>query len=171
MTEHDTHTPRAQRRAQPLKQGAIRALREAAHRPETLDAAVVDRMHSADALRKSRRSLAVRRSRLPELAPADAPRQDTKSFGGLDMTSTAVVNEETRFSKREESRNETAKLTVYVMNAILLVIAFPVGFGMLVFNILGGENLRTTAHVIALTGFAIALTGGAFGSDFLYGVS
>ncbi len=106
---------------------------------------------------------------LPALAPADPPAQRTAPVVGLTVPSKAVRDEETRFSLREETRSPVACLTVYVLNAILLVIAFPIGFGMLVFNILGGENLRTTAHVIALTGFAIALTGGAVGSDFLYG--
>mgnify|MGYP001804308317 CR=1 FL=1 len=49
---------------------------------------------------------------------------------------------------REEPRSETARLTV---------IAFPIGMALLLFNIIGGENLRTTAHVLALTGLAFAL--------------
>ncbi len=142
----------------------MQALREAAKCPEKLDHAVTSRLDSVN----SRRTQPSRRSRLPELAPADSPRRNGKAFVGIDMSSTAVIDEETRFARREESGNDTAKITVYVMNAILLIMAFPVGFGMLVFNILGGENLRTTSHVIALTGFAIALTGGAFGSDFLF---
>jgi hypothetical protein len=99
-----------------------------------------------------------RRSRLPELEPADAPRQPHKPFIGIDMSSDAVMADETRFSHREETKSETARLTVYALNATLLIMAFPVGFGMLVFNILGGENLRTTAHVMALTGMGIALS-------------
>lgn len=58
---------------------------------------------------------------------------------------------------REEARSETARLTVYALNGILMIIAFPIGMALLLFNIIGGENLRTTAHVLALTGLAFAL--------------
>ena len=44
------------------------------------------------------------------------------------------------------------------MNMIVIVMALPVGLALLAFNILGGENLRTTAHVIALTGMGAALS-------------
>ena len=50
------------------------------------------------------------------------------------------------------------RLTVHALCGILLVMAFPVGMAALIFNILGGENIRSTAHVIALTGTAIALS-------------
>ena len=59
--------------------------------------------------------------------------------------------------KRPENKHVIARLTVYVMNLIVMVMALPVGVALLVFNILFGENLRTTAHVIALTGMAMAL--------------
>ena len=95
------------------------------------------------------------RKRLPDLEPAQ-PSNDTTSR--VLFTSASIKEESTVFTEREECGNETAKLTVYVMNAILFVIAFPVGFGMLIFNILGGENLRTTAHAVALTGMSSALT-------------
>jgi hypothetical protein len=50
-----------------------------------------------------------------------------------------------------------SRLTVYTINATLMVVAFPVGFGVLMFNILGGENLRVTAHAMSITGTAIGL--------------
>jgi hypothetical protein len=56
-----------------------------------------------------------------------------------------------------EHFNLTARATVYVLNMIVMVMALPVGLGLLFFNILFGENLRTTAHVVALTGMALAL--------------
>lgn len=59
--------------------------------------------------------------------------------------------------KRQESETYVARATVYVMNLIVMVMALPVGLALLFFNIFFGENLRTTAHVIALTGMAMAL--------------
>lgn len=88
---------------------------------------------------------------------------------GLDITRTAtsVRDEPTDFTQRAEAHDEVARLTVYTLNAILLVMSFPVGMGMLIFNILGGENLRTTAHMIALTGLGIALNTTEMGSQIL----
>lgn len=58
----------------------------------------------------------------------------------------------------EERRGTLAtRLTVYTINAALMVIAFPIGFGVLMFNILGGENLRATAHAMSITGTTIGL--------------
>lgn len=53
--------------------------------------------------------------------------------------------------------------TVYVMTITLMVLAFPVGFALLIYNILRGENLRTTARVMALNGAVMGL----LMSDFL----
>jgi hypothetical protein len=118
--------------------------------------------------RPARRAHLSARARLPELVPADH-KEERRPFVGIDMRSDAVQEEETRFAHRAETRSEVARLTVYAMNATLMIMAFPVGFALLVFNILGGENLRTTAHAMALTGLGIALSGvagvstGAFG--------
>ena len=60
---------------------------------------------------------------------------------------------------REEHLDVTARATVYVMNLIVIVFSMPVGLALLCMNILGGENLRTTAHVIALVGLFTALGG------------
>lgn len=153
--------PGSQRKVLALRRAAGRPLQREI-RPEHPDAA-------SDALAVPRHAVPSRRARLPELAPADEPSSSAQPhFVGVEIDSKAIRHEETHFSARAESRDETARLTVYVLNAILMVMAFPVGFGMLVFNILGGENLRTTAHMIALTGLAIALTGGAAGSEFLF---
>lgn len=171
MNETKHHIPGAAP-PQSTKRASIKALRRAANRHET--SGVPDPSEGVTdptALRKARRVRPSRRSNLPELAPADQGTVSVQpSFVGLDMESGSVQHEETHPARRAEAENDTARMTVYVMNAILLIMAFPIGFGMLVFNILGGENLRTTAHVIALTGFGIALTGGAIGSEFLYGI-
>ena len=60
--------------------------------------------------------------------------------------------------QRPEHSDILARATVYVMNMIVIVMSLPVGLALLAFNILGGENLRTTAHVIALTGMGVALS-------------
>ena len=58
---------------------------------------------------------------------------------------------------REEHQDLTARLTVYALNLTVMVFALPVGLALLFMNIIGGENLRTTAHVMALTGLFSAL--------------
>ncbi|WP_158221918.1 hypothetical protein [Actibacterium pelagium] len=55
------------------------------------------------------------------------------------------------------------QVTVYVMTITLMVLAFPVGFALLIYNILRGESLRTTARVMALNGAVMGL----LMSDFL----
>ncbi len=77
---------------------------------------------------------------------------------GIQFSHASAADEETDFRAREEVANTEARLTVYALNGALLLFAFPVGFAMLIFNILGGENLRTTAHAMALTGMGIALS-------------
>ncbi|NNF91434.1 MAG: hypothetical protein HKM96_08615, partial [Boseongicola sp.] len=59
---------------------------------------------------------------------------------------------------REEHNDFTARMTVYVLNTTVMVFALPVGLALLCMNILGGENLRTTAHVMALTGVFMVLS-------------
>lgn len=49
------------------------------------------------------------------------------------------------------------RLTVYTVNLTLMIVAFPVGFGVLIYNILGGENLRVTARAMAITGTVIGV--------------
>ena len=100
---------------------------------------------------------------LPELVPVEEPKTEANAPAlserlGIDLNTTALQEEATDFRLREEARNPVARLTVYSLNAILLFLAFPVGFALLIFNILGGENLRTTSHALALTGLGIALT-------------
>lgn len=58
---------------------------------------------------------------------------------------------------RAEHFDLTARATVYACNLIVAVMSLPVGLALLSFNILAGENLRTTLHVMALTGLGLAL--------------
>ena len=97
-----------------------------------------------------------RQTALPDLTPAAPPEQAPRPWlphadGGF------LKDEPTDFRLRPEARDPVARLTVYVLNAIVMVLVFPVGFGLLIFNILGGENLRTTAHTLALTGTGMGL--------------
>lgn len=97
---------------------------------------------SRDGARSASRAL-----RLPKLAPAydEAPVDPTEAPRGCS------------FRNRPETSDCCAFMTVYVFNAAIMLFAFPVGFGLLVYNILGGENLRTTAHVMGLTGLMMTL--------------
>lgn len=60
-------------------------------------------------------------------------------------------------SERSEHQDTTARLTVYALNLTVMVFTIPVGLALLLLNILAGENLRTTAHIMALTGLFSAL--------------
>jgi hypothetical protein len=52
------------------------------------------------------------------------------------------------------------KLSVYVMNGTILVLNFPIGMGMLTYNILRGGDLKATARAMALTGAVLGLLSG-----------
>ncbi|MXQ08396.1 hypothetical protein GQ651_11115 [Alphaproteobacteria bacterium GH1-50] len=98
---------------------------------------------------------------LPELEPPEdrLRRSKTHIFASdtISLTHSSAMEDVFAPKEREEHKDFTARATVYVMNMIVMVMALPVGLALLAFNILGGENLRTTAHVIALTGMATAL--------------
>ena len=47
--------------------------------------------------------------------------------------------------------------SLYVMSATIMVFALPVGATALTYNALSGGSLRATAHMMALTGFGLAL--------------
>ena len=103
----------------------------------------------------------------PDLEPAAAARRRKRTSRvisksmemspRIELTHDSALDEEITPSRREEPQSEIARLTVYVLNAIVMVIAFPIGMAVLMFNIIGGENLRFTAHAIALSGMAVAL--------------
>ncbi len=87
----------------------------------------------------------------------------------IELTRDSAIDEAVTPEARQEPESMVARLTVYTLNTILMVIAFPVGLMMLLFNIVGGENLRTTAHVLALTGTAIGLSMTPLGQSLLAG--
>ena len=92
----------------------------------------------------------------PEIEPVGSTRHDPR----IRFSRSSASDEPTCFAERHESRDVIARLTVYALNLTIMLFAFPVGFAILIFNILGGENLRTTAHAMALTGMAVALVNG-----------
>jgi hypothetical protein len=98
---------------------------------------------------------------LPDLEPPeDKLRRNSRHIFSSDtitLSHSSSMDDIFDPAKRPEHKNTVARLTVYVMNLIVLVMALPVGLALLFFNIFFGENLRTTAHVIALTGMAMAL--------------
>lgn len=49
------------------------------------------------------------------------------------------------------------RLTIYLMNATLMLVALPVGCAVVVYNMVRGEDLRLSARAIAVTGTLVGL--------------
>lgn len=49
------------------------------------------------------------------------------------------------------------RLTIYVMNMMLMLVALPIGCALLVYNMVRGEDLRTSARAIAMASTLIGL--------------
>jgi len=98
---------------------------------------------------------------LPDLEPPEtrlrSRRAEIFSRDALSVVPEGIVSEATHPSEEMPEQDFAGRMTVYVMNATVMVFALPVGLALLLLNILGGENLRTTAHVMALTGVFMAL--------------
>lgn len=116
------------------------------------------RIHKVAGLRISRLA---GRELLPELEPPEVRLEREKSHifssDSITLSHKSAVEDVFQRDMRPEHGDLKARLTVYAMNLIVIVFAAPVGLGLLLMNILGGENLRTTAHVVALTGMFLAL--------------
>lgn len=112
------------------------------------------------------------RDLLPDLEPADERlrRQRSIIFGSnsINLSQSSAMEDVFDPSQRAEHRDVVARMTVYVMNMIVMVFALPVGLALLFLNILGGENLRTTAHVMALTGLFMALASNSGGETLFW---
>ena len=98
---------------------------------------------------------------LPDLEPPEVRLEREKSHifaaDSISLSHKSAVEDVFEPVMREEHGDITARLTVYVLNLMVIVFAAPVGLALLLMNILGGENLRTTAHVVALTGMFLGL--------------
>lgn len=112
------------------------------------------------------------RELLPDLEPAEERLRRQKSHifsaDAITLSHSSAMEDVFEPSKRAEHHDLTARMTVYVMNAIVMVFALPVGLMLLLLNIVGGENLRTTAHVMALTGLFMALAATEEGARILW---
>lgn len=134
---------------------------------------VMSRIHKIAGLRISRVHTAVsNRGLLPDLEPPEERlrRQKTSIFlaDSITLSHSSAMDDVFEPNLREEHQDVTARLTVYVLNLIVMVFAMPVGLALLCMNILGGENLRTTAHVLALTGMFMALGAASAGQSFAF---
>lgn len=102
------------------------------------------------------------RNLLPELEPPEqAPRWRRSTLFSRDAISLSrgsAVDDVFEPKRRAEHHDAVARTTVYVLTATVLVFSLPLGLLLLAFNIACGENLRTSAHVLALTGMAMALS-------------
>lgn len=102
------------------------------------------------------------RDLLPELAPPEErlERERTAIFrsDAISLCRDSAIEDVFVPAERPEHQDLTARATVYVLNLTVMVFALPVGLALLIMNILCGENLRTTAHVMALTGLFSALS-------------
>lgn len=111
------------------------------------------------------------RELLPELEPAEERLRRERSHiftaDAITLSHDSAMDDVFEPNLREEHKDFVARMTVYVINAIVMVFALPVGLALLCLNILGGENLRTTAHVLALTGLFMALSETDGGARFL----
>lgn len=101
------------------------------------------------------------RNLLPDLEPPEERLRQAKSTiftaDAISLSHESAMEDVFEPHRRDECQDVTARLTVYALNMIIMVFALPVGVAMLCMNILGGENLRTTAHAMALTGLFMAL--------------
>lgn len=142
-------------------------------------AAVMGKVHRIAGLRISRVAAEIDeylkapqgRELLPDLEPAEERLRRERSHifaaDSIALSHDSAMDDVFEPKMREEHKDFTARMTVYVLNAIVMVFALPVGLALLCLNILGGENLRTTAHVMALTGLFMALSATEGGVRFL----
>lgn len=109
---------------------------------------------------------------LPELEPPEErlQRQRRSIFMSdtISLSHDSAMQDQFDPNQRPEQNDLTARATVYVLNLCVMVFALPVGLALLCLNILGGANLRTTAHVMALTGLFMVLASTEQGSRMLW---
>ena len=98
---------------------------------------------------------------LPDLAPPEERLRSQKrqifSSDAISLSHASAMEDVFDPAERPERGDLKARLTVYALNMTIMVFTVPVGMALLIMNMLGGENLRTTAHVMALTGLFSAL--------------
>ena len=76
----------------------------------------------------------------------------------MDRIRTALYPPETEGNPRGRDQSPQIRLAVYAVNGSLIMVSPPVGAALLVYNFLGGEDLRATARAMAITGTLFGLT-------------
>lgn len=132
----------------------------------------MEKVHKVAGLKISRVApKASRHAALPELAPPEERLRTARThiFSADALSMSRAITMEDVFETTPHDKNEDVvpRLTVYALNMTIMVFTLPVGLALLLMNILGGENLRTTAHVMALTGLFSALAVANPGVSFL----
>ncbi len=119
------------------------------------------RVHRIAGLKISRVTPTVTHRSLPDLAPPEERLRSEKSrifsSDAITLSHASAMEDVFDPAQRLERQDVIARATVYALNFSVIVFTVPVGMALLLMNILGGENLRTTAHVMALTGLFSAL--------------
>jgi len=90
----------------------------------------------------------------PHLTPEAAAWLGTGTAGPRDARAESAEAGPPQIADLAETPAGSA--TVYVMSTTLIIVAFPVGYAMLIFNLMSGGNFRATARAMALTGIAAA---------------
>lgn len=91
---------------------------------------------------------------LPNIAPSEEKlRKSRLAIFASDL----IEIEDVKLEAPSQEVSLPEQLTVYVMTVTMMVMAFPAGFAMMIYNILAGESLKMTARAMALTGCAIGM--------------
>ena len=112
------------------------------------------------------------RDLLPDLEPPEERLRKSRttifSADSIELSQNSAVEDLLEPDLREEHNDLTARITVYVMNLTIMMFTLPLGLALLAFNIIGGENLRTTAHIMALTGMFMAISNAQTGLNYFW---
>ncbi len=103
----------------------------------------------------------------PELEPAEKPDHILGNASPLSQHfSRVAANVRAQYSAMvadPDTKNPLSRVIVYTLNLLLLLVAFPVGFAMLIVNVVCGGSLKTTLQVLLLTALGFALISGDAG--------
>lgn len=93
-----------------------------------------------------------------EVFPRLEPSEDTLRSSRQELfANDLIVAGDDQIEDTSEPADVMEQLVVYVMSLTLMVLMFPVGFAVMFYNIVAGENIRMTARAMALTGVAMGL--------------
>ncbi|RVV98581.1 hypothetical protein EKE94_06610 [Mesobaculum littorinae] len=122
-------------------------------------------MAEADLRRDATAARRRARDRLMEASPVE-PANDYEPDEAATIRALRASQADLAEDRRQEL-NLPTKLTIYTMNSTLCIMAFPVGAGLLTYNLLRGNggSVRATASAIALTGVALTILGQPMGAD------